>query len=229
MCEAYLKKNYFSEFAWVVGFILLFILIKTSVISFYLIPTPSMMPNIIPGDRVMLNKLSYGLWLPFFNSPVVVWSHPKRGDMVFFNSPNGQGTFVKRVIGVPGDVIFFHKGIVIINGQQVSQSFLGNSPLRSYQNNVIIEENKDLHLFPHLILLSQEPGRTYFELGRFIVPPHKVFVLGDNRDSSVDSRVFGFVDEAGLYGKAMFILFSTAGNKGLFPEFRMNRFFHGVE
>ena len=220
-----MKKNYFNEFVWFVIFILFFVLLKTSIIGFYLMPNPSMLPNIMPGDRVMLNKLSYGLWLPFVSSPFFTWSQPKRGDVVFFESPNGQGTFIKRVMGIPGDVITFHKGIVVINGQQVSQSFLGNSPYRHYQNNVIIEENKDLHLFSHLILMSQEPGRTYFEPGRFIVPPHKVFVLGDNRDSSVDSRVFGFVDEKALFGKAHFILFSTAGNQGLFPEFRPNRFF----
>ncbi|APJ03443.1 signal peptidase I [Silvanigrella aquatica] len=224
-----MKKNYVSEFAWVIAFILFFILLKTSVMGFYLVPTPSMLPNIIPGDRVMMNKLSYGLWLPFLDSPLMTWGSPKRGDVVFFESPNGQGTFVKRVIALPGDVVSFYKGIVIINGQQVSQSYMGNSPYRHYQNNVIIEENKDLHLRSHLILMSQEPGSTYFESGRFIVPPHKVFVLGDNRDSSVDSRVFGFVDEKALYGKAWFVLFSTAGNNGLFPEFRTSRFFQRVE
>lgn len=224
-----MKKNHISEFAWVFGFILFFILLKTSVLGFYLVPTSSMLPNIIPGDRVMLNKLSYGLSLPFFSSPLITWSKPNRGDVVFFDSPNGQGTFVKRVIGISGDIISFYKGFVIINGQRATQRNLSNSILRKDQNNIIIEENKDLHLFSHLILMSQEPGSTYFESRRFLVPPHKVFVLGDNRDSSLDSRVFGFVDEAGLYGKAMFVLFSTAGNKGLFPEFRTNRFFHGVD
>jgi signal peptidase I len=224
-----LKKNYISEFVWVVGFLLFFILLKTSVVGFYLVPTPSMLPNVIPGDRVILNKLSYGLRLPFFRSPVIIWNRPNRGDVIFFDSPNGQGAFVKRVIGIPGDVISFYKGYVIINGQQVSQSYLGNTPFKYYQNDIIIEENKDLHLFSHLILMSKEPGNTYFESGRFIVPPHKVFVLGDNRDSSVDSRVFGFVDETSLYGKAMFVLFSTDGNKSVFPEFRTNRFFQGVD
>lgn len=226
--EADLKKNYFTEFLWVVGFILLFIFIKTSILGFFLVPTPSMLPNIIPGDRVLLNKLTYGLWLPFVSSPLVSWKSPSRGDVVFFQVPNGHETFVKRVIGVPGDVVSFYKGLVVINGQQVSQSFIGNSPYRYYQNCLIIEENKDLHLVPHLILMSDEPSKTYFESGTFIVPSNKVFVLGDNRDSSVDSRVFGFVDEDALYGKAVFVLFSTTGDTSLFPEFRTDRFFKKI-
>lgn len=224
----FLKKNYFTEFLWVVGFILVFILIKTSFLGFFLIPSTSMLPNIIPGDRVMLNKLSYGLWLPFVKSPLIRWKSPDRGDVLFFNSPNSNETFVKRVIGIPGDTVSFHKGIVTINGEQVSQSYLGNSPYRYYQNSLIIEENKDLHLEPHLILMSDEPSKTYFESGTFLVPPKKVFVLGDNRDSSVDSRVFGFVDEDALYGKAIFVLFSTTGDTGLFPEFRTDRFFKQI-
>ena len=223
-----LKKNHLTEFLWVFGFILFFIMIKTSIVSFFLIPTSSMLPNIIPGDRVMLNKLSYGLWLPFKDSPLFRWKSPIRGDVIFFKSPNSNETFVKRVIGVPGDTISFHKGIVIINGEQLSQSYIGNSPYRFYQNTLIIEENKDLHFAPHLILMSEVPSRTYFESGTFIVPPKKVFVLGDNRDSSVDSRVFGFVDEDSLYGKAIFVLFSTTGDTDLFPEFRTERFFKKI-
>lgn len=229
MCEGFLKKNSINDFVWVTGFILFFILLKTSVTSFYLVPTPSMLPNIIPGDRVMLNKLSYGLWLPFFDYPIITWSNPKRGDVVLFNSPNRQSIYVKRVMGIPGDIISFQKGFLYVNGKKVTRESITSHYLSDNKNNVIVEENKDLLLSPHLILMSVEPGNTYFEAGRFIVPPNKVFVLGDNRDSSVDSRFFGFVDKADLYGKAVFILFSTTGNNKIFPEFRMNRFFQKLE
>lgn len=119
-----MKNKILSECTWVIAFIALFILIKSSFLSFYLVPSSSMMPNVIPGDRVMLNKLAYGLWLPFCNSPIIAWGFPKRGDVILFESPNGEGTFVKRVIGLPGDSIAFQLGHLVVNGEQVEQNYL---------------------------------------------------------------------------------------------------------
>ncbi len=228
--EATLFKKYLNDFFWVIGFIVLFILLKTTVVSFYLVPSTSMLPNITTGDRILLNKLSYGLWLPFSEKPLFNWSHPRRGDIVLFKPPLENAVFVKRVIGIAGDKVSFHKGIVLINDQQLSYSYLGNNPNPIiYQNSLMREENRDLQLSPHLILMSDVPSHTYLEQRTFIVPPQKVFVLGDNRDSSIDSRVFGFIDEDTLYGEAVFVLFSTTGNQSFFPEFRTERFFKSID
>ena len=196
-----LQSNFFYETSWVVFFILFLAFIKLSVLSFYLIPSESMLPNILAGDRIMTNKLAYGLWLPFANKPFLHWSTPKRGDVILFHVPDEQGTFIKRVIGLSGDTVTFKKGILFINGE-------------------IYKEQG--------ILTEPEPDQTFFESRRFIVPPHSVFVLGDNRDHSVDSRVFGYVPENFIYGKANFIFFSTEGSKSLLPQFRTERFFKSL-
>ncbi|WGL59471.1 signal peptidase I [Pigmentibacter sp. JX0631] len=222
-------KRYFNDFFWVVIFVLCFVLLKTSVLSFYMIPSSSMLPNITPGDRVFLNKLKYALWLPFQSKPILKWSSPKRGEIILFIPPNEKDIFIKRVIGIPGDKISFDKGMITINDHQLSFSYIGNNPTTVYQNSLILEENKDLQLSPHLILMSETPSHTYFEKRNFIVPPNKVFVLGDNRDSSIDSRIFGFIDEDAILGETGFVLFSTTGNDRFFPEFKTERFFKAID
>ena len=188
-----------------------------------------MLPNITPGDRVILNKFKYGLWVPFQSKPIIKWRSPKRGEIIIFITPYEKDIFIKRVIGIPGDKISFDKGMITINGQQLSHSYIGNNPTTAYRNSLIIEENKDLQLSPHLILMSETPSHTYFEKGNFIVPPNKVFVLGDNRDSSIDSRIFGFIDEDAILGETGFVLFSTTGNERFFPEFKTERFFKAID
>lgn len=222
-------KKYLNDVLWVLGFIFVFILCNTSVVSFYLVPSTSMQPNILPGDRVLLNKLRYGLWLPLSNKPVIQWAHPQRGEIVFFTPPAENETFVKRVIGLPGDVVSFKNGVIIVNGQQLANKLVSKSSSLVSENSLILEENKDLQLTPHLILMSNVPSNTYFEQRTFTVPPNKVFVLGDNRDSSIDSRVFGFIDEDTLYGGAVFVLFSTTGSPSFFPEFRIERFLKSID
>jgi signal peptidase I len=222
------KKSLFKESLWVLIFILFFGVLYAFVLGFYLIPSPSMMPSIVPGDRVVLNKLSYGIRLPFQEKPMLTWNSPLRGDIVFFASPNGQGTYIKRIIGLPGDVIRFKQGVISVNGLILQQRCLKESDNGACLGNILIEENRDLHLPSHPILISEEKGATFFEYKKFIVPPGKFFVLGDNRDQSVDSRVFGFVEEFRLYGKAVFVLFSTEGDSRFFPKFRIDRFFKGT-
>ena len=223
-----MKKSLFKESLWVLIFILFFGVLYAFVLGFYLIPSPSMMPSIVPGDRVVLNKLSYGIRLPFQEKPMLTWSRPLRGDIVFFASPNEQGTYIKRIIGLPGDVISFKQGVLTINGSALQQRCLEMRDNSACFGNILIEENRDLHLPPHPIVISEEKGATFFEYKKFIVPPGKFFVLGDNRDQSVDSRIFGFVEESRFYGKAVFVLFSTEGDSSFFPKFRTDRFFKSI-
>ncbi len=225
-----MKRHFLSESAWVIGFILLFIFIKTAVFSFYLVPSQSMEPNIIPGDRVFVNKLSYGFWIPFFDKPLLQWGFPKRGEILVFASQDN--TYVKRVIGLPHDLIAFQKGVLFVNGQKVAQTLFQHQEAGTWGSlpwEILEERSAALSLPSHFIFMSKQPGKTYFETQRFLVPKDKVFVLGDNRDSSLDSRAFGFVEKSSFYGKASFVLFSTTGRQDFLPEFRMERFFKKID
>lgn len=228
-----MKKKFLFESSWVIFFILLFIFLKLCVIGLYLVPSPSMLPGLIPGDRVIANKLAYGLNIPFVNSPILRWSTPKRGDIILFSFENNSDIYIKRVIGLPGDLITFHLGQVLINNTPLNLQPIPYAP--SYENlnsyaeglNLYKEYNNTLFEAPHAVYLSKEPERTFFESRRFLVPPGKLFVLGDNRDNSADSRVYGYVDMKDVYGKASFVLFSTTG-ESFFPQFRKERFFMSI-
>ena len=147
-----------------------------------------MLPNLVPGDRIITNKLAYGLTIPFVQTPLFQWAFPKRGEVILFSFSNNSDIYIKRVIGLPGDLVTFGESL---------------------------KYNYDINM-------SKEPSRTFFESRRFLVPPGKIFVLGDNRDNSADSRVYGYVDAKDVYGRASFVLFSTTGDS-LFPKFRGDR------
>lgn len=216
------KSKFFVDFSWIVFFIFLFIFLKICVVGIYLVPSPSMLPELIPGDRIIANKLAYGLAIPFIQTPFFQWSTPQRGEVILFSFPNKSEIYIKRVIGLPGDLISFKNGAVYINGdelklQTVSHVYLTEGDLTPY-----LENNSRLFKKSHDIYLSKEPSQTFFETRRFLVPPGKLFVLGDNRDNSTDSRAYGYVDFKNVYGRASFVLFSTTG-KGFLPKFRSER------
>lgn len=216
------KNKFWSEFSWVVFFIFVFIFLKLCVIGLYLVPSNSMLPTVLPGDRVVANKLAYGLTIPFVQTPLFQWSIPNRGDIILFSFSDQDEIYIKRVIGLPGDYITFREGEVFINREPLSLEYLPQIHPLSPDLNLYKEQNAKLFNQPHLIYLAKDPARTFFESRRFLVPPGKLFVLGDNRDHSADSRVYGYVDMKNVYARASFVLFSTTG-ESILPNFRKER------
>lgn len=183
------------------------LILRIFMFGFYRIPSASMLPTLQVGDYIMINKSKYGVYVPFTRKKIVDVSQPERGDLIVFRyPPNPQFTYIKRLIGLPGDKISYKNKQLIVNDRVVKMQARGEY---SYVNTlshqytlkhfeVLLDENST-----HNILLdsSRRDG-----LGRsFIVPESQYFVMGDNRDYSADSRVWGFVAEDNIIGKAFYI------------------------
>lgn len=178
--------------------------IRTFLIEPFKIPSGSMMPTLIAGDFIAVNKFSYGLRLPVFNKLIYKIGSPERGDVFVFHYPKDPSIdYIKRVIGLPGDTIRYESKKLFINNQQMSQTYLGeyeyelNEDL-SLKAKEFLETNNNLS---HSILIHDIPSETI----EFIVPEGHYFAMGDNRDNSSDSRVWGFVPDDLLVGKAFVI------------------------
>lgn len=222
-----------QEFFIVLIMVAVIFILRTSIFSPYVIPTGSMLPTIKIDDRVIANKLAYGLMIPFVDSQILSWSAPQRGEIVLFQSPTDEHTFVKRVAGIAGDKITFKEGVLHINGQPASEVVQTDRTVLEDMGDTAID--KTLYLEsglgpkPHLMLRMTVGGTTFFESREFVVPPGHVFCLGDNRDGSNDSRFWGFVEVKKIYGKAGRVLFSTQRSESWRPHFRADRFFKLLE
>jgi signal peptidase I len=167
------------------------------------IPSDSMMPTLIQGDFIFVNKWRYGLRLPVLNTRMVEISEPQRGDVVVFRKPTEPSiVFIKRLVGLPGDVIRVTASQVLVNGtpSQIAPGELYSGPKsEQYPFSRVGEER--LGVAAHAILL--DPARPGLE-GEWQVPPGHFFMMGDNRNNSRDSRFpeVGFVPEANVIGKA---------------------------
>jgi len=203
--------------------ILLVFLLRSFVAEPFKIPSGSMIPTLQVGDFILVNKFSYGIRLPILDKKIIEVGHPKRGDVFVFRYPEDPSVdYIKRVVGLPGDTVAYQHKRLTINGQPVPVKALGDyeHPERLYYSKQFEET---LGGVKHRILndedapdgvpeISQFPHRencTYNEAG-FIckVPADSYFAMGDNRDNSRDSRVWGFVPDANLVGKAFFIWFN---------------------
>jgi signal peptidase I len=184
--------------------------LRSSLADWNSVPTGSMQPTILVGDRVWVNKLAYDLKVPFTTWRLAEWSDPQRGEIVVFFSPADGTRMVKRVIGVPGDTIELRNARLLINGQPVDYSTL--EPEASKQlpdpertNSIFAIEQLPVH--PHAVMsLNGIPAMRTF--GPVHIGADQYFMMGDNRDNSFDSRYFGTVDRSQIVGRTSSVVLS---------------------
>ncbi len=190
------------------------------------VPTGSMKPTILEGDRIFVNKLAYDLKIPFTTWHLAHWDDPKRGDIVVFFSPVDGKRLVKRVIGLPGDEIAMWNNRLFINGKA-----LDYEPLDQKIIDQLAPEQRAQHLFfsehlpeeTHPVMIT--PVRpSLHTFAPVIVPEDRYFMMGDNRDNSADSRFFGFVERSRIVGRATTVVLSLNYDKHYSP--RWNRFLY---
>lgn len=189
--------------------ILAVLVIRSFLAEPFRIPSSSMMPTLLIGDFILVNKFSYGVRLPVTNTKLIDLGEPRRGDVVVFRFPEDPRIdYIKRVVGVPGDQVAYRNKVVFVNGEPVAQedvgAYQGAGAGAEYTGSLLKTER--LFDVEHQIL-QRRTGSGFFPLheGPWTVPAGHYFVLGDNRDNSQDSRFWGFVPEENLVGKAFLI------------------------
>ncbi|MEM9305348.1 MAG: signal peptidase I [Pseudomonadota bacterium] len=189
--------------------ILIVLVIRSFVAEPFRIPSSSMLPTLLVGDLILVTKYSYGLRWPVLNTKFVDVGDPERGDVVVFRYPEDPSMdYIKRVIGIPGDVIEFRNDRLVINGELVQTELLGPYVPEDGSPDArgLISGMEYLPGAEHRILRNPRAlNRGLFEGERVVVPEGQYFVLGDNRENSRDSRFWGFVPDDHLVGKAVFI------------------------
>lgn len=200
-------------------FIGLMFIFRSAIADWYEVPTGSMKPTIVEGDRVFVNKLAYKLRIPFTLITISHWADPERGDVVVFDSPVEDKLLIKRVVGLPGDIIEIKHNQLFINN--ISAEYLETDQLRIAQywdsiisSPVLYEEIVDGKA--HTITVSQNRISSIQDFGPYSVPKGHYFMLGDNRDNSADSRFIGSINGKQIIGRANTVVLSSK---------RMDRFF----
>ncbi len=193
------------------------------------VPTGSMKPTIIEGDRVFVNKLAYDLKVPFTTLHIAEWSSPRRGDIVVFHSPKDGTRLVKRTIGLPGDVIELRNNQLIINGESVEYQAIAEelSPdLTPADRSISTYASEKLPGRVHPVAgIPRVPAMRDF--GPYRVPEGSYFMMGDNRDDSFDSRYFGTVKRSQILGRATAVVISL--DRAHHWEPRWDRFFSALD
>jgi signal peptidase I len=188
--------------------ILLVFLLRSFLVEPFRIPSGSMMPGLLAGDFILVNKFAYGLRLPVINRKLVELGAPQHGDVMVFRFPGDPSVnYIKRVIGLPGDRIVYREKQLYVNDRPVLQTPAGDYTYSESGNHLIYARRMQEQMDGggHDILLSDGPGASRFEL---TVPEGQYFVMGDNRDRSNDSRYWGTVPEANVVGRAFLVWFS---------------------
>ena len=214
--------------------ILIVFLLRSFLVEPFKIPSSSMVPTLLVGDFILVNKFTYGIRLPVANKKVIVLGDPQRGDVMVFRYPEDPSLdYIKRVVGVPGDRIEYRDKRLTINGKpvpvrqvddylskermQFSRRYVEN--LNGVEHDILLEDDAPAYTsparaFPHAANCNYNTsGLTC------TVPPGHYFMMGDNRDNSSDSRVWGFVPDENIVGKAFFIWLNL-NELGRFGSFR---------
>jgi signal peptidase I len=175
----------------IVTALILALIIRSFIVQAFKIPSGSMIPTLLIGDHILVNKFIYGTKIPFTDNRLLVFRKPEKGDIIVFKYPeNPQKDFIKRVIATEGDIIVEKDKIVYVNGKASAEPYA-----QHYDN---------------YLKYAPDPRDNF---GPLLVPKDKVFVMGDNRDQSYDSRYWGFVDIKAIKGNALLIYWSWNPDK----------------
>lgn len=197
-------------------FLALMFVFRSAVADWNEVPTGSMKPTIIEGDRILVNKLAYDVRLPFTHISLVKLGDPERGDIIVFDSKVSDKRLVKRVIGVPGDKVALEQNRLIINGEPVAYE-------QAAAQGQKLELEEYLPGETHSIRIHQQ-GSRLSNFTEVEVPDGVYLAMGDNRDESADSRVIGFVPREEIVGSTNSVVLSLNYDNYHLP--RKDRFFH---
>jgi signal peptidase I len=213
-------RNVWENFKSIVGALAIFLILRAFLVEAYRIPSGSMIPTLLVGDWLFVNKAIYGAHVPFSRASLPAYREPKRGDVVVFVSPYqgdeaAQGrdptpTLVKRLMGTPGDTLYMRNAVLYVNGIAQRQGFGASAaadaamanevnPLFDWQKKVGLKSSR----------FGAAPAQpTHDNWGPLVVPPQRLFMMGDSRYNSKDSRYWGFVPRENVRGKPLFVYYS---------------------
>jgi signal peptidase I len=213
-------RNIWENFKSILGALAIFLVLRAFLVEAYRIPSGSMIPTLLVGDWLFVNKAIYGAHVPFSRASLPAYREPKRGDVVVFVSPYqgdeaAQGrdptpTLVKRLVGTPGDTLYMRNAVLYVNGIAQRQGFgataavdpgMANevNPLFDWQKKVSLKSSR----------FGAAPAQpTHDNWGPLVVPPQRLFMMGDSRYNSKDSRYWGFVPRENVRGKPLFVYYS---------------------
>ncbi|TBR39680.1 MULTISPECIES: signal peptidase I [Dyella] len=199
-----------------IAFLFGMLVLRSAIADWNVVPTGSMQPTIRIGDRIMVDKLAYDLRLPFTHVSLVHLSDPKRGDIVVLDSSAANEKLVKRVVGVPGDVVMLRNNRLIVDAQPARYHPVVVQGIRDDTQEPAHYEMESLAGEKHLIRLSSLLRAQDF--GPVIVPPGHYLLLGDNRDNSADSRYYGFFPRNEITGRATRVAVSLDPSNHYLPR-----------
>lgn len=222
--------------------ILVVFVVRSFLVEPFKIPSGSMMPTLLAGDYILVNKYVYGIRLPILNNTLIKMGEPKRGDVfVFHYPPDPTVDYIKRVVGLPGDRIQYQDKRLTINGQSLDTQYVAQYqyPLAvndesGAEREITISASRLQEQLGHVKhdILNHEVVNQYdlntlgdklMQGETVVVPAGHYFAMGDNRDNSSDSRVWGFVPEHNLVGKAFFIWFNADAVWSLITTLKQDR------
>jgi signal peptidase I len=212
-------RSLWENFKSIVGALAIFLLLRAFLVEAYRIPSGSMIPTLLVGDWLFVNKAIYGAHVPFTRSSLPAYRDPRRGDVVVFVSPfqadedalghDPTPTLVKRLVGTSGDTLYMRNGVLYVNGIAQRQGYGANpvnpemanatDPLFDWQKRVGLKSSR----------FGPAPAQpTHDNWGPLVVPLQKLFMMGDSRYNSKDSRYWGFVPRENVRGKPLFVYYS---------------------
>lgn len=211
------------------GFVLflgLMLVFRSAFADWNSVPTGSMRPTIVEGDRILVNKMAYDLRVPFTHISLLHLADPERGDIIIFDSKASDTRLVKRVIGLPGDVVALSDNVLFINGKPLNYSdgavagtVNAHAPKQAYE----LDKTEDLAGIKHSVRVNKQ-GSHLSSFDAVVVPDGHYLAMGDNRDNSSDSRVIGFVPRSEIVGRTRSVVLSFNYENFYIP--RKDRFLH---